>query len=112
MKNTKLDDGAFSSLGVTWADISVSGGLKERALLLVDRFAHELEVLGAKFENSHPPLPPLRRGARRESGGKREKRSMVSSHFADIPMPKQPQNNPKKKWLHHFRPVGVFFRSR
>lgn len=71
MKSVKLEDGAFSSLGVTWADISASPDLKERALLLVDRFAHELEVLGAKFENAHPPLPPLRRGARRESGNKR-----------------------------------------
>ena len=71
MKSTKLDQGALSSLGVTWADISVSADLKERALLLVDRFTHELEVLGAKFENTHPPLPPLRRGARRESGSKR-----------------------------------------
>ena len=71
MKATKLDEGALSSLGVTWADISVSPDLKERALLLVDRFTHELEVLGAKFENTHPPLPPLRRGARRESDSKR-----------------------------------------
>lgn len=71
MKATKLDEGAFSSLGATWADISVSADLKERALLLVDRFAHELVVLGAKFENGHPPLPSLRRGARRESGSKR-----------------------------------------
>jgi hypothetical protein len=71
MKSSKLDQGAFNSVGVTWADISVSEGLKERALLLVDRFAHELEMLGAKFENSHPPLPPLRRGARRDSGSKR-----------------------------------------
>ena len=38
MKSTKLDEGAFSSLGVTWADISVSADLRERALLLVDRF--------------------------------------------------------------------------
>lgn len=71
LKGTKLADGAFTLLGMTWADISVSPDLKERALLLVDRFAHELEVLGAKFENAHPPLPPLRRGARRESGSKR-----------------------------------------
>ena len=71
MKSTKLDEGAFSSLGVTWADISVSADLRERALLLVDRFAHELEVLDVKFENTHPPLPPLRRGARRDSGSKR-----------------------------------------
>lgn len=71
MKSTKLDEGAFRSLGVTWADISVSADLRERALLLVDRLAHELEILGAKFENTHPPLPPLRRGARRESGSKR-----------------------------------------
>jgi hypothetical protein len=68
MNSTKLDEGAFSSVGTTWADISVSANLKERALLLVDRFAHELVVLGAKFENGHPPLPSLRRGARRESG--------------------------------------------
>jgi len=71
MKGTKLDEGALSSTGTTWADISVSANLMERALLLVDRCAHELEVLGAKFENIHPPLPPLRRGARRESGSKR-----------------------------------------
>lgn len=45
--------------------------MKERALQLVDRFAHELEALGAKFENSHPPLPPLHRGARHKSGSKR-----------------------------------------
>lgn len=66
-----LDQGALTSEGVTWADISVSPDLKERTLLLVDRFAHELDVLGAKFENAHPPLPPLRRGARREFGSKR-----------------------------------------
>lgn len=71
MKSTKLDEGALSSLGVTWADISVSPDMKERALLLVDRFAHELEVLGAKFENSRSPLPPLPRGRRREAGSKR-----------------------------------------
>jgi len=52
MKRVKLEEGAFSSLGVSWADISVSPDLKERALLLVDRFAHELNVLGAKFENA------------------------------------------------------------
>jgi hypothetical protein len=71
MKSTKLDEGALSSLGVTWADISVSPGLEERALLLVDRFAHEVEMLGAKFENAHPPLPPHRRGMRRDNGKKR-----------------------------------------
>jgi hypothetical protein len=71
MKGTKVDAGALSSMGVTWADVSVSPELKERALLLVDRFAYELEVLGAKFENSCPPAPTLRRGARRESGSRR-----------------------------------------
>jgi hypothetical protein len=71
MKGTKLDEGALTSVGVTWTDVSVSPDLKERALLLVDRFAHELEVLGAMFENSHPPLPSLRRGMRRDSGIKR-----------------------------------------
>ena len=71
LKSTEIDEGAFSSVGVTWADISVSKNLTERALLLVDRFAHELEVLGAKFENTHPPLSPLRRGAGRDSGRKR-----------------------------------------
>lgn len=71
LKGTKLDEGALTSVGVTWADISVSKELKERALQLVDRFAQELEVLGAKFENAHSPLPPIRRGARRESGSKR-----------------------------------------
>ena len=67
MKSTKLDEGALSSLGVTWADILVSPNLKERALLLVDRFAHEVQMLGAKFENGHPPLPPVRRGMRRDT---------------------------------------------
>jgi hypothetical protein len=67
MKSTKIEEGAFSSLGVTWADISISPDLKERALLVVDRFAHELEMLGAKFENGHPPLPPVRRGMRRDT---------------------------------------------
>ncbi len=71
MKGTKLDEGAFTSMGTTWADVSVSKDFKERALLLVDRFAHELEALRAKFENDHPPLPPLRRGAHREFGSKR-----------------------------------------
>lgn len=71
MKTTKLHEGVFASVGTTWADISVSTNLKERALLLVDRFAHELLVLGAKFESSHPPLPSLRRGSQRESGSKR-----------------------------------------
>jgi len=71
MKGTKPVEGALSSLGVTWADVSVSPDLKERALLLVDRFAHELEVLGAKFESTHLPAPTLNRGARREPGSKR-----------------------------------------
>lgn len=71
MKSTKLDEGALTSMGVTWVDVSVSQDLKERALLLIDRTAYELEVLRAKFENAHPPLPPLRRGARREAGSKR-----------------------------------------
>jgi len=71
MKSVKLEEGACRSLGVTWADISVSPELKERALLLVARFAHELNIVGARFENAHPPLPTLRRGMRREAGTKR-----------------------------------------
>jgi hypothetical protein len=71
LKSAKLEEGALSSLGVTWADISVSPEQKDRALMLVDRFAHELEVLGAKFENSHPPVFPLRRGKRRDTSIKR-----------------------------------------
>lgn len=71
MKSTKLDEGTLSSLGVTWADISVSPATKERALLLVDQFAHELGMLGAHFENVHPPLPPVRRGKRRDTSKKR-----------------------------------------
>jgi hypothetical protein len=67
LKSIKLEEGALSLLGVAWADISVSPDQKERALLLVDRFAHELDVLGAKFENSHPPAPPPRRGMRRDT---------------------------------------------
>lgn len=71
MKSTKLNEGAFNCVGVTWADISISPYLKERALLLVERFAHELVVLGAIFENARPSCPPLRRGARCEAGSKR-----------------------------------------
>jgi hypothetical protein len=48
LKSIKLEEGALSLLGVAWADISVSPDQKERALLLVDRFAHELDVLGAE----------------------------------------------------------------
>lgn len=59
MKSTKLDEGALTSVGVTWADVSVSQDLKERELLLVDRFAHELEVLGAKFETAQPSSASL-----------------------------------------------------
>jgi hypothetical protein len=71
LKGIKLEEGALSSLGVTWADISVSPDQKERALMLVERFAHELDVLGAKFENSHPPVPSPRRGMRRDTSMKR-----------------------------------------
>lgn len=71
LKSTKLEEGALSSLGVIWADISVSPEQKGRAIMLVDRFAHELEVMGAKFENSHLPAPPLRRGMRRDTSKKR-----------------------------------------
>ena len=81
LKSAKLDEGAFTSSGATWADISVSEELKERALLLVDRFSHELEVLRAKFENSHPALSPLRRGVRRESGSKRNCFTLHGQHF-------------------------------
>jgi hypothetical protein len=71
LKGIKLEEGALNSLGVTWADISVSPDQKERALVLVERFAHELDLLGAKFENSHPPVPPPRRGMRRDTSKKR-----------------------------------------
>lgn len=81
MKSVKLEEGTISSLGVTWADISVSPDLKERALLLVDRFAHELNVLDAKFENAHPPLPTLRRGMRREAGSKRNCFTLHGQHY-------------------------------
>jgi hypothetical protein len=81
IKSIKLDEGALSLLGVTWADISVSPSLEERAILLVDRFSHELEVLGAKFENSHPPLPSLRRGMRRDTGKKRNCFSLHGQRF-------------------------------
>jgi hypothetical protein len=71
LKSIKPEEGALSSLGVTWVDISVSPEQKERAIMLVDRFAHGLEVLVAKFENSHPPAPLLRRGMRRDTSTKR-----------------------------------------
>lgn len=81
MKSTKLVEGALSSVGATWADISVSEELKERALLLCDRFAHELTLLGATFENTHPPLPTLRRGMRREAGIKRNSFALHDQKF-------------------------------
>jgi hypothetical protein len=81
LKSTKLDEGTLSSLGVTWADISVSPGLKERALLLVDRFAYEVQMLGAKFENGHPPLPPVRRGMRRDTDKKRNCFTLQGQRF-------------------------------
>lgn len=81
MKSTKLVEGAFSSIGATWADISVSEELKERALQLADRFAHELVVLGVKFENSYAPLPPLPHRARREIGSKRNGFILHGQHF-------------------------------
>lgn len=81
LKSAKLDEGVLTSSGETWADISVSEELKERALLLVDRFAHELEGLNAKFENSQPALPLLRRGGRRESGIKRNCFTLHGQHF-------------------------------
>lgn len=70
MKGTKLDEGAFSSFGVTWADITVSADLKQRALLLVDRLAHELEVLGAKVLLGDEAFGQ-RRGDRRDLCGRR-----------------------------------------
>jgi hypothetical protein len=81
LKGTKLEEGALTVLGVTWADISVSPDQKERALLLVDRFAHELKVLGAKFENSHPPVPPSRRGTRRDTSKKRSSFALHEQTF-------------------------------
>lgn len=81
LKGTKLEEGALTVLGVTWADISVSPDQKERALMLVDRFAHELKILGAKFENTHPPVPPPRRGARRDTSKQRNSFSLHGQTF-------------------------------
>lgn len=81
LKGIKLEEGVRNSSGITWADISVSDGLMERTLLLVDRFAYELQSVGAKFENTHPPLPTLRRGMRREPGTKRNCASIRDQHF-------------------------------
>jgi len=81
MKGVKLEEGALSSIGVTWADVSVSPDLKERAVLLVDRFAHELKVLDARFESVHPPLPSIRRAARGESGSRRNCFSFHGQRF-------------------------------
>jgi hypothetical protein len=81
LKGTKLEEGALTVLGVTWADISVSPDQKERALMLVDRFAHELKVLGAKFENSHPSVPPPRRGMRRDTSKKRNSFALHGQTF-------------------------------
>jgi hypothetical protein len=81
LKGIKLEEGVWNSSGITWADLSVSDGLMERALLLVDRFAYELQSVGAKFENTHPPLPSLRRGMRREPGAKRNCTIIRDQHF-------------------------------
>jgi hypothetical protein len=81
MKGVKLEEGALTSIGVSWADVSVSPDLKERALLLVDRFAHELKALDAIFESTHPPLSLLRRAASRESGSKRNCFSFHGQYF-------------------------------
>ncbi len=81
MKSIKLEEGVRNSSGTTWVDISVSDGLMERAMRLVDRFAYELQNIGAKFENMHPPLPSLRRGMRREPGAKRNCAIIRDQHF-------------------------------
>lgn len=57
MRGLKVAEGVLTLYGAIWADISVSEALKERSLLLVDRFANELEQVGGHFENSHPALP-------------------------------------------------------
>lgn len=81
LKGTKLEEGALTVQGVTWVDISVSPDQKERALMLVDRFAYELKVLGAKFENTHPPVPPPRRGARRDTSKQRNSFALHGQTF-------------------------------
>lgn len=81
LNGTKLEEGALTVLGVTWADISVSPDQKERALMLVDRFAHELKILAAKFENSLQPVPPLRRGARRDTSKQRNSFALNGQTF-------------------------------
>lgn len=63
-KRRQLSSKNFSTMSGKYSDEAISAppDLKERTLLLVDRFAHELNVLGAKFENAHPPLPTVRYG--------------------------------------------------
>lgn len=59
MKRVKAVNGAITSHGATWADLSVSAEARDRALLLVDRFATTLKAMGGHFENSHPPRPEV-----------------------------------------------------
>lgn len=81
VREAKVEEGVRNCSGITWVDISVSDSMMERALLLVDRLAYELQNIGAAFENSHPPLPSLRRGMRREPGVKRNCAIIRDQHF-------------------------------
>lgn len=84
MKDTELDDGAVTSVGATWTDVWVFPKLKERVLLLIDRFAHELDFRGELFENLHSTLSPLRRGMRRECGNDETALPCTDNNFLPI----------------------------
>lgn len=59
MKRVKAVNGAITSHGATWADLSVSAEALDRALLLVDRFATTLKAMGGHFDNSNPSRPEV-----------------------------------------------------
>lgn len=81
MKTVKIQDGAYSIHGVTWADISVSEGLKERTFMIIDIFARALENLDGKFDNSQTAPSPLPRGVRRNTSVKRNGFSLHGQEF-------------------------------
>src|SRR5471032_1263950 len=105
MKKATLKDGALSICGAAWVDNSVSPALVERAVVLVDRGAYELQVLGAQFESSHPTLVLLRPGARRDPPQKRNCFNLHGHQFflrvrekiTAEPVPKEPPKNQHRR---------------
>lgn len=117
MKGIDVEEGVRHSSGATWADISVSDGLVERSLLLVDRFAYALRCIGAQFDNSHPPLPSLPRGMRRDTSLKRNCFVISNQLFfvrireritQELVPPPQPKARPGRPRLAQLRPTWEY----